>query len=39
VLIYLEQTLLGFLTLAFVLAPMLFYKYGERLRSKEAAKE
>jgi hypothetical protein len=28
------NTLLGFLALAFVPAPVLFYKYGERLRAK-----
>lgn len=30
------NTLLGFLALSFVPAPVLFYKYGERLRSKTA---
>lgn len=28
------DTLLGFLALAFVPAPILFYRYGERLRAK-----
>lgn len=30
------NTLLGFLALLFALPPVLFYKYGERLRAKEA---
>ena len=30
------NTLLGFLALVFALPPVLFYKYGERLRAKEA---
>ena len=32
------NTLLGFLALSFVPAPLLFYKYGEWLRSKTAVK-
>lgn len=29
------NTLLGFLALLFAMPPVLFYKYGERLRSRE----
>jgi len=32
------NTLLGFLALAFVPAPILFYKYGERLRAMATVK-
>ncbi|EEP76068.1 conserved hypothetical protein [Uncinocarpus reesii 1704] len=32
------NTLLGFLALAFVPAPILFYKYGERLRANDSVK-
>lgn len=32
------NTLLGFLALAFVPAPILFYKYGEWLRAKNVVK-
>jgi hypothetical protein len=32
------NTLLGLLALGFVPAPVLFYKYGERLRAKTAVK-
>ena len=30
------NTLLGFLALLFAIPPVLFYRYGERLRAKEA---
>ena len=32
------NTLIGFLALAFVPAPIFLYKYGERLRAKTAIK-